>query len=216
MIPGDDSRLYAVALGRQATAPVETITLEGRGTRLVPLTAEQVDALSAIGLEPKLWQSTTIRVTTRQEMAAYVQTALEAQRDGTALPFTIVERASNTIVGTSRFHGYAPEHRRLEIGFTWISLPWQKTFVNTESKYLMLRQAFEGYGCIRVEFKADAGNEASRRALLRIGAKPEGVLRNYRISEHLGIRDLAVFSIIASEWPGVKKTLEQRLHPYEA
>jgi RimJ/RimL family protein N-acetyltransferase len=126
--PEVDARtIYSVIAPTRLT----TITLEGRRIRLVPLTLAHATPLSAIGLDPALWQSTTIRVTNRAEMEAYVRTALEAQRAGNALPFVIVERASGTIVGTTRFHSAVPEHRRIEIGFTWIALPWQRTFVNT-------------------------------------------------------------------------------------
>jgi RimJ/RimL family protein N-acetyltransferase len=99
----------------------------------------------------------------------------------------------------------------LEIGFTWIAVPWQRTSVNSEAKYLMLKHAFEAYQCVRVEFKADASNEPSCRALMRIGARREGVLRQYMISNHKGVRDLALFSIIDREWPGVKANLEKML-----
>jgi N-acetyltransferase len=187
------------------------LTLEGSEIRLVPMTEAHVDGLCAVGLEPELWRSTTIQVRTRTEMEDYVRAALEARDAGTALPFTIVECGTGAIIGTSRYHDMAPEHRRLEIGYTWISLAKQRTKVNTESKYLLLRHAFEVMECVRVEFKADAENEKSRDALTRIGAKLEGIHRSCRISKHRGIRDLAVFSIIAPEWPVIRAHLEAKL-----
>ena len=190
---------------------IAPLTLEGTQIRLVPMTPAHLDDLCVIGLEPQLWRATTIQVQTKADMEAYVRAALEAQRAGTALPFVIVERKSGAVVGATRYHSIVPEHRRLEIGFTWIAPPWQRTFVNTEAKYLMLKHAFEALGCVRIEFRADRENAQSCRALLRIGARQEGVLRSYRVSPQRGIRDLAVFSIIALEWPQVRVTLEQKL-----
>jgi RimJ/RimL family protein N-acetyltransferase len=148
-------------------------------------------------------------------MLEYVRAAL-AQRDaGAALPFAILLRDAGTeawtLVGTTRFHSIAPVHRRVEVGYTWVGLPWQRTAVNTESKYLLLRHAFEHWQCQRVEFKSDAGNRRSRDALLRIGATEEGVLRQYMHSGHRGARDVAVYSIVSGEWPAVKARLEQIL-----
>lgn len=190
---------------------LESLTLEGATVRLVPLTPGHLDALCAIGLDPELWQTTTIRVTTRAEMEAYLQAALAGQRAGTGLPFAIEERASGTILGTTRFHSLVPEHRRVEIGFTWIGRRWQRTRVNTEAKYLLLRHAFESMGCIRVEFKTEARNTVSRQALRRLGAKEEGTLRNFRLSAHRGVCDLVVYSLIDAEWPDVRTALEARL-----
>lgn len=187
------------------------LKLEGTAVRLDPLTEGHLEALCAIGLEPLLWRATTIRVTTREEMGAYVMAALEAQRRGTALPFMIVEKKTGAVVGSTRFHSYSPDDRRVEIGFTWIGLPWQRTVVNTAAKYLLLRHAFESLGCVRVEFRADSENEASCRAIRRIGARPEAVLRSYRVSGHRGVRDIAVFGIVAEEWPAVKMNLEKKL-----
>jgi len=190
---------------------IAPFSLRGGSIRLVPLSLEHLDALCAAGLEPRLWGATTIQLSTRADMEAYVRAALRAQDSGTALPFTIVDRATSQVVGTTRFHSIVVEHRHLEIGFTWVALPWQRTVVNTEAKYLMLYHVFESLGYIRVEFRADAENEQSRRALVRIGAREEGILRQYRISAHRGIRDLAVYSIIRSEWPHVRRNLEAKL-----
>jgi N-acetyltransferase len=191
--------------------PSDALILEGSAIRLVPLTLAHLDELCAIGLEPQLWRATTIEVKTRAEMEAYVRAALSARDAGAALPFVIVRRETGAVIGTTRFHSMVPLHKHGEIGFTWIALPWQRTGVNTEAKYLLLRHAFEVMGWIRVEFRADAENEPSRRALRRIGAREEGILRHYRISAHRGIRDLAVYSIIESEWPHVRAGLEAKL-----
>jgi len=125
--------------------------------------------------------------------------------------FVIVDLATGRLVGTTRFHSIVPDHKRLEIGFTWVGVPWQRTGVNTEAKYLMLRHTFEKMDFIRAEFWADAENDRSRRALVRIGAREEGILRSYRISARRGIRDLAVYSILDTEWPHIRASLEARL-----
>ena len=190
---------------------VMPITLEGSHIRLAPLSLSHHAELCEVGLDERLWRLTTIRLKTAEDMLHYIQAALQGQADGTALPFVMIEKASEKIVGTSRYHSINHMHRRLEIGFTWVAVPWQRTAVNTEAKYLMLRHAFEQYGCVRVEFKADAGNEPSRRALLRLGAKPEAILRQYVISKDKGARDMALFSIIDREWPEVKAGLESKL-----
>ncbi len=189
----------------------EPISLNGQHVRLRPLTLADHPTLCEIGLAEELWQDTTIRVQTSADMLRYLQNALREEMEGTCLPFVIIETSRNQIIGTSRYHSINKIHQRLEIGFTWIAVPWQRTAVNTEVKYLMLKHAFEQWDCVRVEFKADSGNQKSRRALLRIGATEEGVLRSYLISEHKGPRDLVVFSIISSEWPDVKTKLEALL-----
>jgi N-acetyltransferase len=191
---------------------LEPITLEGIFIRLAPLSLAHYEQLCAIGLNPALWQHTTIRVQTPAEMLRYIQTALESQAAGTALPFVVAQRATGEIVGTTRYHSIVREHHRLEIGFTWIGIPWQRSAANTEAKYVLLKQAFECYQCQRVEFKADSQNERSCQALVRIGATREGTLRQYMRSPHKGVRDIALFSIIDTEWPQVKARLERRLY----
>jgi N-acetyltransferase len=190
---------------------VEPITLEGIHIRLAPLSLSHHAELCEVGLDERLWRLTTIRLETSEDMFSYIQTALQGQAEGTTLPFVMIEKSSQKIVGTSRYHSINQAHRRLEIGFTWVAVPWQRSSINTEAKYLMLKHAFEEYGCVRVEFKADASNEPSCRALMRIGARQEGVLRQYVISTHKGVRDLALFSIIDREWPEVKANLEKKL-----
>ena len=139
----------------------ESITLEGRFIGLLPLSVEHHAQLCAIGLEPALWQHTTIRVQTPDEMRRYIEKALDSQAAGTALPFVIALQASGQIVGTTRYHSIVREHRRVEIGFSWVGLPWQRSPVNSEAKYLLLGYAFEQAHCQRVEFKADAENAPS-------------------------------------------------------
>lgn len=190
---------------------VEPVTLEGQHIRLDPLSLSHYPQLCEVGLDARLWQHTTIRLQTPEDLLGYIQTALQGQASGNSLPFVIIEKTSAKVIGTSRFHQINTAMRRVEIGFTWIAVPWQRTLVNTETKYLMLRHAFEELHCVRVEFKADHENEPSLRALLRIGAKQEGILRQYVISRHKGVRDLVLFSILDPEWPAVKADLEKKL-----
>ena len=185
--------------------------LSGTTIRLEPLTLDHVPGLCAVGLDPGLWRWMTSRVDDEADMERYVRTALRAYESGTALPFATVEQASGRVIGSTRFGAIARPFRRVEIGWTWIARPWQRTAVNTEAKYLMLRHAFEVEDCIRVEFKTDVLNTASRNALLRIGAQEEGVLRDHVITERGRVRDTIYFSILAREWPAVKAMLEQRL-----
>lgn len=190
---------------------IEPVTLEGGSIRLVPLLLSHHAALCEVGLEERLWQWTTIRVQTPDDMLRYIQNALQSQTDGTALPFVIIEKKSGQVIGTTRYHSIHPTHRRLEIGFTWVALLYQRTGVNTEAKYLMLKHAFEEMQAVRVEFKADASNLPSRQALLHIGAKEEGILRKYMLSDHKGARDIALYSILDIEWQEVKANMEKRL-----
>jgi N-acetyltransferase len=179
------------------------ITLEGSVVRLEPLSLEHLDGLMAVGLDPELWRFTVSRVTTPHAMHAYVAAALAEQRAGTSVPFATVERATGRVIGSTRFGNIAPEHRRCEIGWTWIGRPWQRSAVNTEAKYLMLRHAFEEWRSIRVELKTSALNERSRRAILRIGAREEGTLRQHMINADGSLRDTVYFSILDREWPDV-------------
>jgi len=190
---------------------VETCVLEGRHVRLEPLTLDHWPQLSRIGLDEELWRWTTSRIATPEDMRRYIETAVDWQAQGMALPFATVERSSGCAVGSTRFAAIDPVNRRVEIGWTWVAPPWQRTPINTEAKYLMLRHAFEELGCIRVELKTNSLNTRSRNAILRIGAKEEGVFRNHMINDDGTIRHTVYYSIIDSEWPDVKARLEEKL-----
>ena len=195
---------------------ISPVTLEGRYVRLEPLALAHLAALCAVGLDEDLWRWTTTQIRTPEEMRAYIETALEEQKRGVSLPFVTVSKSTGRPVGSTRFGSIDRPNRRLEIGWTWVGREWQRTPVNTEAKYLMLRHAFETLGAIRVEFKTDSLNERSRRALLRIGAREEGTLRNHMITSTGRIRHSVYFSIIDSEWPTVKAALEAKLaQPHE-
>lgn len=190
---------------------IEPVILEGEYVRLNPLGLEYVDALWEVGMEESLWRWTANVITSREDMRRYVETALDEQRRGVSLPFATVEKNSNKIVGSTRFGNIDVKNRRVEIGWTWVSPDWQRTFVNTEAKLLMLRHAFEIWDCVRVELKTDALNEKSRRAILRIGATEEGILRRHLMTDTGRFRDTVYFSILDGEWQGVKDNLVFRL-----
>jgi RimJ/RimL family protein N-acetyltransferase len=186
----------------------EPVVLEGTHVRLEPLARWHHAALSEVALDPELWRWALRDVRTREDLQAYIETALREQTEGRSLPFVIIERASGRAVGSTRFGGIEPRHRRIEIGWTWIGRPWQRTAINTEAKYLMLRHAFENWGCIRVELKTHALNQRSRDAILRIGGREEGTLRKHAVSDRGVPRDTVCFSILDDEWPEVKARLE--------
>lgn len=187
------------------------VILTGRHTRLEPLSREHVAALTDIGLDPDLWQWTIAQVNTPGDMAAYVENALNEQAQGHALPFATIDRASGTVVGCTRFGAIDRHHRRAEIGWTWIGRQWQRTAINTEAKYLMLRHAFGDMNCLRVELKTDVLNQRSRTAIRRIGAVEEGILRSHMVTEGGRVRDTVYYSILATEWPDVQSRLESKL-----
>ena len=164
-----------------------------------------------MGLDEELWRWIPQPVRTPEEMRAYIETALRWQAEGTALPFATIGKAAGLAIGSTRFGNIDRANRRAEIGWTWLGLKWQRTAANSEAKYLMLRHAFETLGCVRVEFKTDSLNERSRAALLRIGAKEEGILRNHMITSSGRLRHSVYYSIIGSEWPAVKAHLEHIL-----
>ena len=190
---------------------VAPVTLEGTRVRLEPLTTGHHAALSAIGLDEELWRLSPAAVRTEAEMAAYIKVALAEQAAGRALPFAIVQRATGAVVGSTRYGAIERHHRRLEIGWTWLGRAWQRTAINTEAKLLLLQHAFETLGCLRVELKTDALNQRSRAAILRLGAREEGVFRKHMITASGRIRDTVYYAILDDDWPAVRANLERRL-----
>jgi RimJ/RimL family protein N-acetyltransferase len=187
------------------------VTLTGRFVELVPLSLEHLPRAKEIGLGQDLFRWFPSEIRTADEMDAYFAEALQAQRDGSAVPFSTFERATGLLAGGSRYMAIDRRNRRLEIGSTWIAKAWQRSPVNTEAKLLMLEHAFERLGCLRVEFKTDSLNEPSRTALARIGARQEGIFRNHMVTSSGRIRHSVWFSIIDSEWPAVKAELQAKL-----
>lgn len=191
---------------------IEPITLEGTYVRIEPLSLSHHEALSHVGLDEDLWRWIPTQVRTPEEMKTYIQLALDEQARGVSLPFAIIDKTSGRAIGSTRYGNIDRAHRRVEIGWTWIARQWQRTAVNTECKYLLFRHAFETLGCIRVELKTDSLNERSRAAILRIGAKQEGIFRNHMITSSGRLRHSVYFSVIDAEWPAVKSNLEAKLN----
>ncbi|MEJ7846520.1 MAG: GNAT family protein [Pyrinomonadaceae bacterium] len=190
---------------------INPVTLDGEFVRLEPMKIGHLDALCEVGLIPELWKLTANIVEDQEDLQRYVETALNDQARGVTLPFVTVDKAAGKIVGSTRFGNIESLNRKVEIGWTWIHPDWQRSFVNTEAKLLMLTHAFETWKCIRVELKTDALNERSRKAIARIGGKEEGTLRHHMITESGRFRDSVFFSIIDEEWETVKRNLSERL-----
>jgi len=190
---------------------VAPVTLRGTVVRLEPLTIEHVPALSRVGLEPELWRWIPTQVTNREEMRAYVATALEESDRGVSQPFAIVTQATDQVIGSTRYGNIERLHHRLEIGWTWITPTFQRTAANTEAKLLLLSHAFETLHANRVELKTDALNMQSRNAILRLGAVQEGIFRRHMITASGRVRDSVYFSIVDTEWPAIKARLLTRL-----
>jgi N-acetyltransferase len=194
---------------------IEPVTLEGRFVSLRPLSRDHLVALCDVGLEPELWLWTVSTIINVGAMEKYLGSALEDASRGIALPFATIDKASGKVIGSTRFGNIDSSDRKAEIGWTWVAPKSQRTYVNTEAKLLMLTHAFETWKCIRVELKTDALNEKSRNAILRIGAKQEGILRNHMITDSGRFRDSVYFSIIGDEWPEVKTRLINKLNNHK-
>ncbi|HEY5156533.1 MAG TPA: GNAT family protein [Anaerolineales bacterium] len=188
------------------------VTLFGKHIRLEPMTEEHIPALAGAGRDESIWRYMVYGdLTTKNGMRTWVMDMLSRQTTRTDLCFVVIHQSSNDLVGATRYLEMRPEHRSLEIGGTWYAPEYQRTVVNTECKYLLLKYAFEKLGCIRVQFKADARNERSVRAIERLGAQREGLLRKHYILPDGTIRDSVYFSILDKEWPDVKVRLEEIL-----
>lgn len=196
----------------EATMEVRPLTLTGCFVRLEPLSEAHVPDLTAAALDESIWRYMLYdRIVTEADMSAWVREMLRRQSNGHDLPFAVIHLESGKAVGATRYMEIEPQHRRLEIGGTWYGVAYQRTAVNTECKYLLLRHAFEALGCIRVQLKTDLRNERSQRAIERLGAVKEGVLRNHMITPKGEIRHSVYYSILDSEWPAVKAALECKL-----
>jgi N-acetyltransferase len=158
-----------------------------------------------------LFQWIPYRLETFADFEQFNAQVLDEQKRGLTVPFATFRRDSGQIVGTTRYMSMDLANRKVEIGSTWIGVPWQRTIINTEAKYLMLRHAFEVWKCLRVELKTDAMNQRSRTAILRLGAKEEGTLRKHMLTWNGRQRDSVYFSILDTEWPSVKTSLESKL-----
>jgi RimJ/RimL family protein N-acetyltransferase len=190
---------------------IEPVTLSTDRIVLRPLSLDDVPALAAAAEDGSLWEKKTTTVPRPEGFGDYVRKALELQAAGLALPFTAVVREGGQVVGSTRYMNIDAANHRVEIGTTWIAKSWQRTFVNTHAKFLMLRHAFEGLGCNAVELRTHRLNDQSRAAIERLGAKLDGILRQHMIMPDGHVRDTVVYSIIRDEWPAVKAGLTQRM-----
>ena len=188
------------------------VTLEGRHVRLEPLDlARHWDGLRAIGVEPELWRFTAAKVHSEADLRRYFEKAVDEQVRGVSLPFVHVEKASGRVAGSTRFGNITREHRRVEIGWTWLGLEFQRSALNTDAKYLMMRHAFEVERCMRVEFKTSSTNLKSQTAMRRLGLVEEGTFRKWMFNEDGTPRDTVWFSCTDDEWPAMKARLEGML-----
>ena len=191
---------------------VEPVVLTGRHVRLEPVTLDHVPGLFKVGSDPEIWRYMPYgQIDSLEKMRALIQEMQRRQANGTDMPFVAIHLESNSPAGCTRYMDIQPAHRGLEIGGTWYGLAYRRTVVNTECKYLLLKHAFETLGCIRVQLKTDLRNERSQRAIERIGAAREGVLRKSMIMPDGHQRYSVYYSIVDDEWPGVKKNLEGML-----
>src|SRR5688572_7819746 len=198
-----------------ATLKVEPVVLEGQQVRLEPLTLAHAEDLTRAAADGELWNSDVTIIPKPDGMKAYIEAALKGFALGFELPFAIVRTTGSAtqVVGTTRFYEVFSNDRKAAIGYTWLGKSAQRTPVNTEAKLLLLTHAFETWKCVRVELITDVLNDQSRAAILRLGAKQEGVLRKHLILPSGRVRDSVIFSIIDSEWLEVKTGLLNRLRP---
>ena len=191
---------------------VQPIVLEGRGVRLEPLTTQHHEALAGAAADGRLWELWFIAVPPPEGMRAYVADALQGQREGHMLPWAVRDLASSVIIGSTRYHDIAPAIDRVEIGYTWYAQSRQRTHVNTTCKLLLLGHAFDTLGCQVVGLRTDNFNFRSQRAIEALGAKRDGVIRHYGARRDGTARDVVMYSILACEWPDVRRHLELRFH----
>ena len=191
---------------------IQPVTLEGRHVRLEPLDLDRHwDGLRAVGLEPSLWRFTVALIPDAAALRRYLETAIAEQQRKVSLPFATIHRASGRVAGCTRFGNIVPEHKRAEIGWTWLGVDYQRTALNTEAKLLMFRHAFETWHLNRVELKTSLKNEKSKAAMRRLGLVEEGVFRKWMLNEDGSVRDNIWFSVIDDEWPAMQARLADKL-----
>lgn len=184
------------------------VTLTGQNVQLIPMLRDHVPELTRIGSDPDIWKFMRYgTIDTEQKMQVWVNDLLRLQGVGSDLPFTVVHRASGQIAGATRFLNISQANRSVEIGGTWYGIAFQRTVVNTEAKFLLLQYAIEELDCVRVQFKTDLRNARSQRAISRLGAVQEGVLRNHMILPDGSLRSSVIYSILSDEWPLIKTRL---------
>jgi N-acetyltransferase len=189
----------------------EPVTLHSPTVRLEPMTTDHAAALEAAARDGELWHLRVTSVPAPGETAAYVAGALKGYDDGHMLPFVVVDVASGRVIGSTRYHDIVPAVDRLEIGYTWYGKSWQRSHVNTTCKLLLMQHAFETLGAKLVGWRTDNYNFASQRAIERLGARKDGVLRHHAVRRDGTIRDTVMYSLTAGEWPEVKAHLQYQL-----
>ena len=195
---------------------IKPVVLTGKHVRLEPMTEAHIPGLAEIGVGQPFWDFMLYgRMDSEEDMRSWVMDIISRGEKGTDLPFTVIHLASGRVAGATRYLNIMPRDRGLEIGGTWYGTDFQRTAVNTECKYLLLRHAFETLGAIRVQLKTDLRNERSQKAMERIGARKEGILRNHMILPDGRYRDSVFYSILDSEWVEVKRNLERMMEKYE-
>jgi len=192
------------------------VSLIGQKIRLRPMTEQDADALLLAASDGELWNMQLTNIPSPDTVAQYINIAITGRNAGTVLPFVIEEIASGKPIGSTRLWKIDTQNRKLEIGHTWLSVSWQRTYANTEAKLLLLTHAFEVMNCVRVQFTTDELNEKSRNAILRLGAKQEGIVRHERIMPNGRKRNSVRFSIIDEEWPEVRDNLHSKLQSFGA
>lgn len=188
------------------------VTLRGARATLAPMTPDHTQALAAAACDGELWKLWYTKIPHPNDMQAEVERRLRLQASGSMLPFVIIDNRSDAVVGTTTYMNIDAANRRVEIGGTWYAQSAQRSGINTECKFLLLRHAFEQLDCIAVEFRTHFFNQQSRRAIERLGAKLDGVLRSHQLGADGTLRDTVVYSIIAAEWPTVKTHLDWLMH----
>lgn len=187
------------------------VTLEGHGVRLEPMAPSHRDDIAAAAADGRLWELWFTAVPTADQAEAYIDKALQGQRDGHMLPWVVRELTSGRIVGSTRYHDIVAAIDRVEIGYTFYGASWQRSHVNSSCKLLLLAHAFDGLGCHVVGLRTDNFNFRSQRAIEALGAKKDGVIRHHQARRDGTVRDSVMYSILASEWPDVRRHLELRL-----
>ena len=192
--------------------PLQKVILHGYSVRLLPVDFSHLDQLSRWSAEEDIWRYMTFaHLSSRDELQVWIASAMDANEHGTELNFAIIDEASQTAVGTTSFYRVVPEHKRLELGKTWLGAPYRRTHINTAAKYLMLNHAFETLLANRVELNTDARNVRSQRAIERLGAVRDGVLRCHTIMRDGFVRDTVIYSFTMSDWPASKILLRRLL-----
>ena len=190
---------------------VTPVTLEGHGMRLEPLSADHLEGLQVAASDGRLWELWYTTVPEPGGVAAYIASALAGQDEGHMLPWAVRELATGAIIGSTRYHDIVANIDRVEIGYTFYAAGWQRTHVNTACKLLLFAHAFEALGCAVVGLRTDNFNFRSQRAIERLGAKKDGVIRHHRARRDGSARDTVIYSVLAHEWPDVKRHLELKL-----